>query len=172
VLDGTSCEIRGLGFAGVKGFGGGFHGKILVAWGEPAIKQFVHEAVNEARKLDAALAQLTTAQKVVLLHYAPIRATVINESPEIYAFCGSSHLEAPLNRYQVAAAFHGHAHHGTVEGRTRTGVPVYNVSEPLLRHVQPGRPFALVSIPLMPAAASGQAVEASAGSQAMSSQSP
>ena len=35
-----------------------------------------------------------------MLHYAPIRATVEGEPPEIFAFLGSSRLEEPLNRYE------------------------------------------------------------------------
>lgn len=146
VLDGQATEVCGLGFAGVKGFGGGFHGKMLIRWGEPLIKQFAQEAIDEARKLDRALGQLTTPQRIAILHYAPIRATVIGESPEIFAFVGSSHLETPLNRHRVAAAFHGHAHHGSPEGRTSTGIPVYNVSEPLMRRSPPHHLFRIVEV--------------------------
>ena len=51
ILDGDSVEIHGVGFAGVRGFCGGFGRGALGAWGEPIIKQFVHEAVNETLKL-------------------------------------------------------------------------------------------------------------------------
>lgn len=133
VLDGDSVEIRGVGFAGVKGFAGGFGERALQSWGEPVLKQFVREAVEEALKLEGALARLRTAHRVALLHYSPIRATVTDEPAEIAAFLGSSRLEDPLNRYPVTAAFHGHAHRGSPEGRTASGVPVYNVALPLLR---------------------------------------
>lgn len=151
ILDGESCQVQGVGIAGVKGFGGGFHGRILIAWGERVIKQFVQEAVNEARKLDAALQRLTTPRKLVLMHYSPIRATVVNEPAEIFPFVGSSHLEVPLNRYHVTAAFHGHAHHGTPEGRTSHGVPVYNVSDPLVQRLF-GQRFRVVEVPVVPKA--------------------
>ena len=137
MLDGDACEIHGVGFAGVKGFAGGFGRGTLGAWGEPAIKQFVQEAVDEALKLESALARLRTPQRIAVLHYSPIRGTVEGEPPEIFPFLGCSRLEEPLNRYPVTAVFHGHAHHGSPEGRTGGGVPVYNVSLPLLRQDLP-----------------------------------
>jgi len=132
ILDGDATELLGVGIAGVKGFGGGFGQRALGPWGESVIKQFVHEAVNEALKLEAALARLRTTQLVALLHYAPIQQTVEGEPLEIYPFVGSSRLEEPLNRYPVSMVFHGHAHRGHLEGRTKSNVPVYNVSMPLL----------------------------------------
>ncbi len=132
VLDGDDCEVHGVGFAGVKGFGGGFGRHTLEAWGEPAIKAFVYEAVEEGLKLEKALARLTTPRRIAVLHYSPIQATVEGEPTAIFAFLGSSRLEEPLNRYPVTAVFHGHAHHGSPEGRTRDGVPVYNVSVKVL----------------------------------------
>ncbi len=115
-----------------KGFAGGFGRGALGPWGEQAIKLFVQEAVDEALKLEAALARLRTHRRVALLHYSPIRGTVEGEPPEIFPYLGSSRLEEPINRYRVSAVFHGHAHRGSPEGRTSTGVPVYNVAMPLL----------------------------------------
>jgi Icc-related predicted phosphoesterase len=140
VLDGDACELLGIGFAGVKGFAGGFDHRMLAPWGEPSIKSFVHEAIEEALKLESALAKLRTAHRIAVLHYAPIRATVEGEPLEIFPFLGSSRLEEPLNRFSVTAVFHGHAHHGSFEGRTKTNVPVYNVALPLLRLTFPDRP--------------------------------
>ncbi len=149
VLDGTGAEIRGIGFAGVKGFAGGFGRVALQPWGEQAIKRFVEEGVSEAAKLDSALGQLRTDKKVVLLHYAPIRTTVVGENIEIFPFLGSSRLEEPLNRFRPAAVFHGHAHGGNPEGRTGDGVPVYNTSQPVLRRAFPEQPpFRLVEVAL------------------------
>ena len=104
------------------------------------IKQFVREAVDEALKLETALSRLRSERKVALLHYSPIAETVVGEPPEIYPYLGSSRLEEPLTRYPVDVVFHGHAHHGAVEGRTRGGVPVYNVSTMLLQRTFPQRP--------------------------------
>jgi Icc-related predicted phosphoesterase len=148
VLDGEATEVHGVGFAGVKGFAGGFGRGALGPWGERAIKAFVQEAIDEALKLETALARLRTQKRVALLHYSPIRGTVEGEPPEIFAYLGSSRLEEPINRYRVTAVFHGHAHRGTPEGRTSTGVPVHNVSMPLLTRVNPQRPpFLIVEVP-------------------------
>ena len=146
VLDGDAVVVKGVGFAGVKGFCGGFGPRALGAWGEPMIKQFVQEAVNEALKLEAALARLRTVDRIAVLHYAPIQATVEGEPEDIYPFLGSSRLEEPLIRYKVSAVFHGHAHHGQPEGRTAVGAPVYNVSWPLLHRVRPERPYHLMEL--------------------------
>ena len=148
VLDGEATEVHGVGFAGVKGFAGGFGRGALGPWGEQAIKAFVQEAVDEALKLESALARLRTQKRVALLHYSPIRGTVEGEPPEIFAYLGSSRLEEPINRYRVNAVFHGHAHRGTAEGRTSAGVPVHNVSMPLLTRLNPNRPpFLIVEVP-------------------------
>src|SRR5262249_60170431 len=86
VLDGEVTEVQGVGFAGVKGFAGGFGRGALGPWGERVIKAFVQEAVDEALKLEAALARLRTQHRVALLHYSPIRGTVEGEPPEIYPY--------------------------------------------------------------------------------------
>lgn len=146
ILDGDTTEIHGVGFAGVKGFAGGFGRRALGPWGEPIIKSFVREAVDEALKLESALARLRNDRIVVVLHYAPIQGTVEGEPADIYPFLGCSRLEDPITRFPVAAVFHGHAHHGAAEGRTRTNVPVFNVSMSLMRELFPERPFRLVEI--------------------------
>jgi Icc-related predicted phosphoesterase len=147
-LDGEPFEFRGVGFAGVKGFCGGFGRRALGAWGEQIIKDFVHEAVNEALKLESALARLRTPQKIALLHYSPIQATVTGEPPEIIAFLGSSRLEEPVDRYRCTAVFHGHAHRGTLEGRTKANAPVYNVAMPLLAAMSPDQVFRVIEVPV------------------------
>jgi Icc-related predicted phosphoesterase len=146
VLDGDTTEILGVGFAGAKGFAGGFGRGTLGSWGESATKQFVQEAVNEALKLESALARLRTPHRIALLHYAPIRATVDGEPLEIFPYLGTSRLEEPIDRYPVTAVFHGHAHNGALEGTTLGRVPVYNVALPLLRRRFPGHPFKLLTL--------------------------
>jgi Icc-related predicted phosphoesterase len=163
MLDGDAVELAGVGVAGVKGFGGGFGPRALGAWGETIIKQFVHEAVNEALKLEAALARLRTASKVVLLHYSPVQQTVEGEPLEIYPFVGSSRLEDPIDRFSVSLVLHGHAHRGQLEGATKAKVPVYNVSMPLLARSFPDRPtFRVFEVP----AAAVPAVDQTAASLA------
>lgn len=149
ILDGTAREVRGLGIAGAKGFGGGFGMYALAAWGENAIKAFVREALDETLKLETALSQLRAMPRIAVLHYAPVAATVAGEAHEIYPFLGSSRLEEPLNRFAVSAVFHGHAHAGIAEGRTSAGIPVYNVSMPVLRRTFPDQPpVRVIEIPL------------------------
>lgn len=140
VLSGESVEIGGVGFTGAKGFAGGFESATLGHWGEPAIKRFVQEAIDESLKLESGLARLRTRQKVVLLHYAPVRGTLVGEPPEIFAFLGCGRLEEPLLRYRADLIFHGHAHRGSLEARTSNGSPVYNVAMPLLRRTFPEAP--------------------------------
>jgi Icc-related predicted phosphoesterase len=149
VLDGTSFEVYGVGFAGVKGFCGGFGRRALGPWGEEVVKLFVQEALNEALKLETALARLRDGPRIVLMHYSPIEGTVEGEPKEIYPYLGSSRLEEPLTRYPVDAVFHGHAHHGAAEGHTRTGVPVYNVSMHLMQREHPDGPlFRFLDVPV------------------------
>lgn len=156
MLDGDTFETHGVGFAGVRGFCGGFGRGALGAWGEPIIKQFVHEAVNEALKLEAALARLRTDHRIAILHYAPIRDTVEGEALEIFPFLGSSRLEEPLSRFDVTAVFHGHAHKGTPEGKTTKGIPVYNVAHQVLRSCYPDRPpFRLFEVHTAPSSETG-----------------
>jgi len=149
-LDGDTVEIHGVGFAGIKGFAGGFGRRALGPWGETIIKKFVHEAVDEALKLETALARLRTDRLIAILHYSPIQETVEGEPLEIFPFLGCSRLEEPLTRYPVTAVFHGHAHHGRPEGRTRTNAPVFNVSMSLMREMFPERPFRVFDIRMPP----------------------
>jgi Icc-related predicted phosphoesterase len=148
VLDGEACEIEGVGIAGAKGFAGGYGRGSLGAWGEPVIKLFVHEAQQEAMKLESALAKLRTPRRIAVLHYSPIAGTIEGEPLEIFPVLGSSRLEEPLLRYPVDAIFHGHAHRGTLEGKTISGAPVYNVAKPLLQRMLPDHPpFRIYEVP-------------------------
>ena len=147
VLDGEACEIHGVGIAGVKGFAGGYGRATLGSWGERPIKTFVNEAIQEALKLESALAKLRTPERLAVLHYSPIEATVQGEPIEIFPFLGTSRLEEPLIRYPVSTVVHGHAHRGSPEGKTVNGTPVYNVALPLLKRTYPERPaFRLIEL--------------------------
>lgn len=146
VLDGDHAVFdRRLGVAGVKGFGGGFERSMLQAFGEPVVKAFVQEAVNEGLKLEAALAQLDVPKKVVLMHYAPIAGTTEGEDPEVRSYLGTTRLAGPCDAFGALAVFHGHSHHGAPEGRTPRGVPVYNVAMPVLKRVLDRR-FRLIEL--------------------------
>lgn len=136
ILDGEAVIIGDVGFAGVKGFGGGFGKYMLSMFGEGAMKNFVQEAVEEALHLERALTRLDSERadlkKIAVLHYSPIKETVIGEPEEIYPFLGSSRLAEPLIRQNVHAAFHGHAHVGRLEGDISGKIKVYNVAVPIL----------------------------------------
>lgn len=148
VLDGEACEIHGVGIVGVKGFAGGYGRGALGPWGETIIKHFVNEAVQEALKLESALAKLRTPQRIAMLHYSPIEGTVKGEPMEIFPFLGTSRLEDPLLRYPVNVVLHGHAHRGFPEGKTVNNIPVYNVAKPLLQRSFKDRPpFRIIEIP-------------------------
>jgi Icc-related predicted phosphoesterase len=137
--------VKGVGFAGVKGFCGGFDGRMLGAFGEPAIKAFVQEALDQALRLEHALHSLETDRTVVLLHYSPITETLSGEAESIYPFLGSSRLAETIDRFdEVRAVFHGHAHHGVYQGHTRKGIPVYNVAVPVQK--PGGNAYALIEV--------------------------
>ncbi len=127
VLEGNAVEIGGVGFAGTKGFCGGFDGRMVQPFGEKAIKDFIQTGIDEVMRLENAVTKLDSRKKVAVLHYAPIKTTLEGESPELFAFLGSSRLGAALDRHGVDVIVHGHAHNGSPEGRTERNIPVYNV---------------------------------------------
>ena len=139
-------ELKGVGFAGAKGFGGGFDKHMLTPFGEESIKHFVSEAVNESLRLEVALNGLRTEKIVVVLHYSPIAGTVMGEPPEIFPFLGSSRLAETIDHFDVNVIFHGHAHHGTYEGKTTKGTPVYNCCYQLVQRENPEQPYALIEV--------------------------
>ncbi len=146
VLDEQAVEVEGVGFAGVKGFFGGFGRGELAPFGEPIVKAFVDEALNEARKLENGLRSLRTEQSVAVLHYSPTVETLEGEPPAIFQYLGSQRLGDAIDRFDhVQAVVHGHAHHGKYEGRTPLGKPVYNVAQFVCREMF-GRPYALIEV--------------------------
>ncbi len=146
VLDGTGYERDGVGFAGAKGFPGGFGRGVLTAFGEPEVKAFVQAAVNETMKLERALSLLRTPKTVVVLHYAPVVETVHGEPAEIYPYLGSSRMAEVVDRHGANLVLHGHAHHGTADGKTTAGIPVHNVALTLLQQQDPPRAFRVFDI--------------------------
>ena len=137
VLDGSAYERDGVGFAGTKGFVGGFGRGALTAFGESEIKTFVRASIDEALKLERAMSQLRTTKRIVVLHYSPIAGTLEGEAPEIFPFLGSSRLAEVIDRHGADLVIHGHAHNGKLDGRTTGGIPVHNVAITLLQSQQP-----------------------------------
>jgi Icc-related predicted phosphoesterase len=147
LLCGDTFELNPVvGFAGVKGYMGGFGRGMLTPFGEPETKAFVKATVHEVHSLELALRRLSTPVRVAILHYAPIAATVAGEPEQIQMYLGTDRLAEPLDRYGAAVAFHGHAHSGTLRGNTLGGVPVFNVSLPLLRKERPGAMYYIYDV--------------------------
>jgi len=157
ILDGDTFQLNDMvGFAGTKGFMGGFGRRTLTAFGEQPTKLFVESTLEEVKKLELALRKLSTPVRVVVLHYAPVADTVVGEPEQIFPFLGTDRLAEPLDRYEAAVAFHGHAHHGSFRGETPGGVPVFNVSLSLLRQEGVGEMYFLYEIPLPDRRAAGE----------------
>jgi len=146
VLDGTAYERDGVGFAGTKGFLGGFGRGVLTAFGETEVKAFVQAGIDEAMKLERALSQLRTEKRVIVLHYAPIVDTVKGEPAEIYPYLGSSRLSEVADRHGASLIVHGHAHHGALDGKTTGGIPVHNVALNMMLQHNGGRPYRVFDI--------------------------
>ena len=146
VLDGSAYERDGVGFAGTKGFVGGFGRGVLTAFGEPEIKTFVRATIDETLKLERAMSQLRTKKRVVVLHYAPVVTTVAGEAPEIYPFLGTSRLAEVIDRHGADLVVHGHAHNGCCDGKTPGGVPVHNVAITLLQRQNPSAVYRVFDI--------------------------
>ncbi len=146
VLDGTAYERDGIGFAGTKGFVGGFGRGMLTAFGERQIKDFVRASIDEALKLERAMSQLRAGKRVVVVHYSPIAETVQGEAPEIFPFMGTSRLAEVIDRHGADLVVHGHAHHGKIDGRTPAGVPVHNVAISLLQAQAPSMVYRIFDL--------------------------
>jgi len=146
VLDGTGYERDGVGFAGTKGFFGGFGRGALTPFGEREVKAFVQAAVDEAMKLERGLSQLRTQKRVVVLHYSPVAGTVVGEAPEIFPFLGTSRLAEVIDRHGADFVVHGHAHRGSPNGKTTGGIPVHNVAITLLQQQDPSTVYRLFEL--------------------------
>jgi hypothetical protein len=146
VLDGTAYERDNVGFAGAKGFLGGFGRGVLTAFGEPEVKAFVKASIDEAMKLERAMSQLRTEKRVVVLHYAPIATTVEGEAREIFPYLGNSRFAEIVDRHGANLIVHGHAHHGSPNGRTTAGIPVHNVAITLLQGQNPSTAYRVFDI--------------------------
>jgi uncharacterized protein len=166
LLDEAPFELNEhVGFAGVKGYMGGFGRYTLTAFGEAETKTFVGTTLEEVQKLEYSLRRLSTPIRVVLLHYSPIMETVMGEPEQIFPFLGNDRLVEPIDRFKAAVVFHGHAHHGTFAGKTPGGVPVFNVSMVRVREDANAELFYVHEIPI-PADAVGATSEPEPGVEA------
>ncbi len=141
MLEGTTCEVDDVGFVGTKGFCGGFDENLIQPFGEAALKTFIRTSIDEALRMENSLSKLHGCKhKVALMHYAPVKATLIGEPPELFPFLGTSWLADAVDRRGADVIFHGHAHHGSPFGRTRANIPVHNVSR-FVQMAHNGKPY-------------------------------
>jgi len=132
VLDRSSktCEVGDLqlGVVGTKGFVGGFPGSALPDFGEPLLRQVYAETTAESEAIARGLQEVVHSDlRIVLLHYAPIQATVEGEPEGIHVMLGSDRLATPIAEFGADLVLHGHAHTGSFEGCIGK-IPVYNVA--------------------------------------------
>jgi Icc-related predicted phosphoesterase len=125
-----TCTIAGLelGVVGTKGFVGGFPGSALPDFGETSLRGIYAETALEADAIGVGLQEIVHCDvRVVLLHYAPILATIEGEPEGIHVMLGSDRLATPIAEYGADLVLHGHAHAGSFEGCIGQ-IPVYNVA--------------------------------------------
>lgn len=144
-LDDHPFNFREVGFAGAKGFAGGFGQHTIGAFGEAIIKNFVFEAVNEALRLENQLRSLPNNSKVVVLHYAPITQTLQGEPLDLYPFLGCSRLEESIDLYNTDLVLHGHSHRGIIQGKTNKGTLVYNCATETIQK-QTGKSYLTIRV--------------------------
>jgi uncharacterized protein len=128
------CQVDGVevGIVGAKGFVGGFAPRHLPDFGEPSLRAVYAETGAEVEAIDAGLHEVATCPiRILLLHYAPIEATLEGEPTEIWVFLGSDRLAAPILEHGPDLVLHGHAHAGSPDGKIGE-TPVHNVSQPVL----------------------------------------
>lgn len=136
MLDGTcrTCEIAGLelGVVGAKGFVGGFPGSALPDFGEPLLREVYAETTRHTDAIAQGLQAIVHCDlRIVLLHYAPVEATLEGEPAGLHVLLGSDRLATPIAEYGADLVLHGHAHAGSFEGHIGH-VPVYNVAVPVI----------------------------------------
>ncbi len=137
-LEGSSTDIEGVTFVGSMGVEGGFRSSTRRRWSyaeQQLMTRFEHYLQSSAGE-----------RRVVLLHNSPILATVEGEEPELLEEFGSSAMEKAIDTAGADLIIHAHASNGTLEGRTQKGIPVYNVSLPLLKRHGYARPYRMFEV--------------------------
>lgn len=138
VLDGGATVVTApngarIGIAGTTGCGGGF-------WpleGPDAIhartfRRLALRASRECAALERCLRDLDTDVRIAAVHFAPTVSTLGREPLAKYWMLGNGDLGAVVDRTMPDVVFHGHAHLGTLKGRTPGGIPVRNVALPVV----------------------------------------
>lgn len=145
LANGARFELGTLGIVGITGASGGFGKDLMLSRSEPRMRELLELSLREADALTEGLRQLKTPKKIALMHYSPVAGTLAGESLRIQRHLGCAFLEHPLARFPVHAVFHGHAHHGSPVGHTKSGAPVYNVAEPVVKRHQ-GKSFRVIDL--------------------------
>jgi Icc-related predicted phosphoesterase len=65
---------------------------------------------------------------------------------EIYPFLGNSRLAEVVDRHGANFVLHGHAHHGSPDGKTTAGIPVHNVALSILQSTGVATPYRLFDV--------------------------
>ncbi len=129
-----TCEIAELelGVIGAKGFVGGFPGSALPDFGESLLREVYAETTRQTDAIAQGLQAIVHCDlRIVLLHYAPVEATLEGEPTGLHVLLGSDRLATPIAEYGADLVLHGHAHAGSFEGHIGQ-VPVYNVAVPVI----------------------------------------
>ncbi len=137
-LEGSSTEIDGVTFVGSMGVEVGFHGGVKRRWSY-AERQLM-------TRFEHYLQSAGDARRVVLLHNSPILATVEGEEPDFLEEDGSSAMEQAIDQAGANLIVHARAAKGALEGTTQGGIPVYNVSLPLLEQHGMARPYRIFTV--------------------------
>jgi len=138
ILDGQATVVylangTRVGIAGTTGCGGGF-------WPQEGpdgihtrtFKRLALRASRECAALERALLDLRADVRIATTHYAPTTSTLGREPLAKYWMLGNCELGVVLDRRRPDLIVHGHAHLGTLNGRTLGGVPVRNVALPVV----------------------------------------
>jgi Icc-related predicted phosphoesterase len=141
VLDGCATVVRlsngsRVGIAGTAGSGGGFwpyEGPAAIH--ARTLKRLAIRARRECESLERALVSLDADVRIATLHFAPTTTTLGREPLAKYWMLGNCELGVVLDRRSPDLVIHGHAHLGTLRGRTPGGVPVRNVALPVVGRV-------------------------------------
>jgi Icc-related predicted phosphoesterase len=113
---GTTGSIGGFGGRGVQG---------LTRAGRRTLRQRIR---RERAALERGLeATAGCAVRIVLLHYSPTPETLLGEPQHLVPLLGCHELAVPIAAHGADLVIHGHAHHGSFEGRVGSA-PVFNVS--------------------------------------------
>lgn len=125
-----------VGIAGTTGCGGGFwpqEGPSAIH--TRTLKRLAVRVKRERAALDRALTALDADVRIALTHYAPTASTLGREPLAKYWMLGNCELGVVLDRRSPDLVIHGHAHLGTLLGRTPGGLQVRNVALPVIGRI-------------------------------------